>query len=202
MDTLEAIQARRAIKHFDPEFEIPAVEEKQILDLMRQSPTSFNLQNWRFVLVKDKELRTQVREAAWDQAQVTDASLLFIFCADIKAWDKQPERYWEDAPKEAQDILVPMIKPFYQDREWQQRDEAMRSIGIASQTLMLAAKSMSYDSCPMIGFDPDKVADLINLPDDHVVGMIVTVGKGIKPAWPKPGTLPDEDIFIIDKFAA
>lgn len=200
METIDAIRARRAIKHYEPDFEIPADQEKELLDLMRQSPTSFNLQNWRFVLVKDKELRARLREAAWDQAQVTEASMLFVFCADVKAWDKAPERYWEDAPKEAADILVPMIKPFYQDREWQQRDEAMRSIGIASQTLMLAAKDMGYDTCPMIGFDPDKVAELINLPKDHVIGMMVTVGKALKPAWPKPGTLPDEDIFITDKF--
>lgn len=200
MNTLETIRARRAVKHYDSEFIIPEEDEKELMDLLRQSPTSFNLQNWRFVIVKDQDLRAQIREAAWDQAQVTDASLLFVMCADVKAWDKNPERYWENAPKEAQDILVPMIKPFYEGRDWQQRDEAMRSIGIASQTLMLASKAMGYDTCPMIGFDSDKVGELINLPKDHVVGMLLTVGKGIKPAWPKPGFIPNEDVFIQDKF--
>ena len=200
METLEAIRTRRAVKHYDPDFEIPAGDEKQLLELMRQAPTSFNLQNWRIVNVKDKALREQIQEAAWGQAQVTQASLLLILCADIKAWDKNPERYWTDAPQEAQDILVPMIKPFYEDREWQQRDEAMRSIGIAAQTLMLAAKAMDYDSCPMIGFDPDKVAELINLPEDHVAGMMLTIGKATKPAWPKPGYISDDEVFITDKF--
>jgi len=202
MNTFEAIRARRSIKHFDPNFEIPAEEEKQLKDLLRQSPTSFNLQNWRFVIVKDKDLRAQICEAAWNQKQVTDASLVFLLCADIKAWEKDPARYWTNAPKEAQDILVPMIKPFYDGKEWQQRDEAMRSIGIASQTLMLSAKAMGYDSCPMIGFDSDKVANLINLPADHVVGMMITIGKATKPAWDKPGYLPDEEVFIEDKFPA
>ena len=202
METQEAIRTRRAVKHYDPNFEMPAEDEKQLLDLVRQAPTSFNLQNWRFVNVKDKNLRQKVREAAWDQAQITEASLLLILCADVKAWDKAPERYWENAPKEAQDILVPMIKPFYEGKEWQQRDEAMRSVGIAAQTLMLAAKDMGYDSCPMIGFDSEQVGNLINLPEDHVVGMIVTIGKATKPAWPKPGYLPDEEVIITDKFAA
>lgn len=200
MNTFEAIRTRRAVKHYDPEFIIPVEQEKELFDLARQSPTSFNLQNWRFVNVKNKDLRAQIREAAWDQAQITDASMLVILCADLKAWDKNPERYWENAPKEAQDILVPMIKPFYDGKEWQQRDEAMRSVGIAAQTIMLSAKAMGYDSCPMIGFDIDTVGKIINLPEDHVVGMIVVVGKATQDAWPKPGYLPDEDVIFTDKF--
>ena len=202
METQDAIRARRAVKHYDPDFTMPAEDEAKLIKLVRQSPTSFNIQNWRFVNVKDKALRNQIREAAWDQAQVSEASLLFVMCADIKAWDKSPERYWEKAPQEAQDILVPMIRPFYEGKDWQQRDEAMRSIGIAAQTLMLAAKDMGYDSCPMIGFDSEKVSKLINLPDDHVVGMLLTIGKATKPAWPKPGYIPDEEVVITDKFAA
>ena len=132
MNTFDAIRARRAVKHYDPDFVIPETEEAELKDLLRQSPTSFNLQNWRFVMVKDTDLRAQLREAAWDQAQVTEASLLFVLCADVKAWEKSPERYWEKAPQEAQDILVPMIKPFYEGKDWQQRDEAMRSVGIAA----------------------------------------------------------------------
>ncbi len=200
MDTLQAIRERRAVKHYDPNFNIPEADEKQLLSLIRQSPTSFNMQNWRFVNVKDKDLRAQLREAAWDQAQVTDASLLFVMCADVKAWDKSPERYMQDAPQETQDYLIPLIKPFYEGREWMQRDEAMRSIGIAAQTIMLASKAMGYDTCPMIGFDGDKVGELVNLPDDHVVGMMLVVGKALKPAWPKPGFLPDDEVFITDRF--
>ena len=200
MDTIEAIKTRRSIKHYDENFEIPAEDEAILKDLLRQSPTSFNLQNWRFVIVKDKDLRAEIQEAAWGQEQVSKASLLFLCCADLKAWDKDPARYWEKAPQEAQDILVPMIKPFYEGKEWQQRDEAMRSIGIASQSLMVGAKALGYGSCPMIGFDADKVAELINLPEDHVVGMMVTVGKGVKPAWDKPGYISDDEAFIENKF--
>ena len=200
MDTKESILKRRAVKHYDSAFQMPENHKQEILNLAIQSPTSFNIQNWRFVQVEDPEKRRAVRAAAWDQAQVTDASLLFVLCADVKAWDKQPERYWKDAPQQAQDILVPMIRPFYEGREWIQRDEAMRSIGMAAQTMMLAAKSMNYDSCPMIGFDQDKVAKIINLPEDHVIGMLLVVGKAIKEAWPKPGQLPLEEVLIINAF--
>ncbi len=68
------------------------------------------------------------------------------------------------------------------------------------QTLMLAAKGMGYDSCPMIGFDIEKVAELINLPDDHVMGPMVAIGKGTKEAWPKPGQLDLEEVVIENSF--
>lgn len=200
MDTLTAIRERRAVKHYDPDFAMPEKDEQILLEHIILSPTSFNIQNWRFVLVKNKEKRQQLREAAWDQAQVTDASLLFIMCADLHAWEKEPQRYWQNAPQAAQDLLVPMIAPFYQEKTELQRDEALRSIGIASQTLMLAAKAMGYDSCPMIGFDPKKVGEIINLPSDHMVGMMLVVGKALKPAWPRPGQIPLGEALVRDSF--
>lgn len=200
MKTTQAIRERRAVKHFDPDFIIPDAHEREMMDLLRESPTSFNIQNWRFVLVKNPDLRVKLRAAAWSQAQITDASLVFVLCADLKAWEKNPARYWENAPKDVQDFLVPAICQFYQGRDWQQRDEAMRSVGIASQTLMLAAKALGYDSCPMIRFDPEQVGKLINLPQDHVIGMIVTVGKALSPARAKGGYIPDSEVFFTDEF--
>ncbi len=99
-------------------------------------------------------------------------------------------------------MLVPMIAPFYGSNPQLQRDEAMRSIGIASQTLMLAAKSMGYDSCPMIGFDPIKVGEIIQLPENHVIGMMITVGKAIKDANARGGQLPYEEVVFRDSFPA
>lgn len=200
MDAIEAIRQRRAVKHFDPNHRFSAEELKSLLDVAIQTPSSFNIQHWRIVNVTDPALRAQLREAAYDQAQVTDASLLFVVCADIKAWEKDPQRYWVNAPKEAQDILVPWIHPFYNDKAQLQRDEAMRSVGLMLQTLMIAAKAMGYDSCPMIGFDIDKVGQLIHLPPDYAVGAMLVIGKGIQPAWPKPGFIPMDEMFVENHF--
>ena len=200
MDTFSAIEARRAVKHYDPEHRVSEEEFNKLLSAAMLAPTAFNIQNVRFVVVRDPELRKKIRAAAWDQAQVTDASLLIILCADLKSWEKEPERYWRDAPQQVQDFLIPAIDQYYRGREQVQRDEAMRSCGIAAQTLMLAAKAMGYDSCPMDGFDFDEVGKLINLPEDHVVAMFVAVGKGIKEAWPRSGQLPMDEVVIADHF--
>lgn len=200
MQTSEAIRARRAVKHFDPAHRFTDAEENALFDLAQQAPSSFNIQHWRIVNVKDPDLRQQLRAGAWDQAQVTDASMLLLICADVKAWEKQPERYWADAPQEVRDYLVPMIKQFYDGRDEVQRDEALRSVGLIAQTLMLAAKDMGYDSCPMIGFDAAKAAEIIHLPADHIVGMMLTIGKATKPAQPKGGYLPRATVVLTDRF--
>ncbi|MBU3593988.1 nitroreductase family protein [Polynucleobacter sp. 71A-WALBACH] len=200
MNTFDAIRERRAVKHFDPQHQFTKQETDELLDLAIQSPSSFNIQHWRLVNVTDKALSVKLREAAFDQAQVTDGSLLFVVTVDIKAWEKDPARYWTNAPKEAQDILVPWINPFYSGKEQLQRDEAMRSAGIMLQTMMLSAKAMGYDSCPMVGFDFDKVAELIHLPKDYAIAAMLVIGKGIKPAWPKPGFIPKSEMIVENHF--
>ena len=200
MDTKTAIRERRAIKHYDPDYQISPEEERELLDLAMQAPTACNIQHWRFVVVRDPSLRQQIREAAWDQAQVTDASLLVILCADLGAWKNDPARYWKKAPQPVQEFLVPAIGQYYEGREQVQRDECMRSCGLAGQNLMLAAKAMGYDSCPMDGFDFDVVARIINLPEDHLISFMVVIGKGTQPAWPKPGQLPYEDVVLENGF--
>ena len=81
MDTFDAINQRRSVKAFDPAHRFTAAEETKLLEAAIQSPTSFNMQNWRFVIVRDPDLRKQIRAAAVDQAQVTDASLLIVLAA-------------------------------------------------------------------------------------------------------------------------
>ncbi|QMU61063.1 MAG: nitroreductase family protein [Gammaproteobacteria bacterium] len=201
MNTIEAIYNRRAVKHFDENHKLTQEEETKLLEATIQAPTSFNIQHWRFVILRDPELRSKIRtEFGNDQAQITDASLLVLFTADVKAWNKEPERYWKNAPKEVAELLVNWMGPFHVEKEWLQRDEAQRSIGIAMQTMMLAAQEMDYQSCPMIGFDHEKVTELINLPAFHVIGPMVAIGKGIKDPWPKPGQLPLDELVVENSF--
>jgi nitroreductase len=200
MNVSQAIESRRAVKHFDATHDMPEADFKQLMEWAMQAPTSFNIQNWRFVHVTDDAKRVQIREAAWGQAQVTDASALLVLCADVKAWEKQPEHYWRNAPKEISELMVSMIGPFYEGKEWLQRDEAMRSVGIAAQTLMLGAKELGYDSCPMIGFDQNAVAEIISLPEDHVIGMMLTIGKPTKEANPRGGSIDFSDAVITNNF--
>lgn len=202
MTTIEAIENRRSVKHFDPNHRLTDAEIARLIELAKLAPSSFNMQNYRFVLVRDPELRKQIRTVAWDQAQVTDASLLVILCADLNAHANNPQRYWSHAPKEVQDILVPALTPFYDGKPQLIRDEAMRSTGFAGMTIMLAARGLGYDSCPMVGFDAEAVAKLIRLPADHALSFMLAIGKQAKPVWPRGARLADSEVVIQDRFAA
>ncbi len=200
MDVFTAIETRRAIKQFDPHHRMTEEETDRLLSLAILSPTAFNIQHWRFVIVRDPSLREQIRAVTWMQPQVTDASLFIILCADLKAWEKQPERYWRNAPPDVREGVMEAIGMYYAGREQAQRDEAMRSCGIAAQTLMLAAKAMGYDSSPMDLSDFDEVAKLIHLPEDHAIAMFVAIGKGTRDPWPRAGQLPLEEVVVTDRF--
>ncbi|MEJ6603254.1 MAG: nitroreductase family protein [Verrucomicrobiia bacterium] len=200
MTTTETIESRRSVKHFDPNHVMPEADLAELIRLTKLAPSSFNMQNYRLVVIRDKERQKQVRAAAWDQAHVEESSALFIMCADITSHLTDPATYWAHAPQPVQDILGPMIKPFYEGKDQLIRDEAIRSTGLAGMTLMLAAHDMGYDSCPMIGFDAAAVAKIINLPESHILSFMIPVGKQTQPAWDRGPRLPDETVVIHEAF--
>ena len=200
MKVNEAIRARRAIKWYDPEHQMPEDTFRTLMDHAILSPTAFNIQNWRFVRVTDPEQRKAIRAVAWDQAQITDASELLVLCFDNKAWERDPQRYWRNAPQEVQDFLVPAIDTYYRDKPQVERDEGMRSCGLVGQAIMLMAQELGYQTCPMDGFDFDAVANIINLPDDHTIAFMIAIGKGIKDSWPRPGQRDLDEVMVSNRF--
>lgn len=203
MNMIEAIETRRAVRAFVPGHEIPDADMRRLLELTTLTPSAFNLQHWRFVWVRDPGLRQQLRTHAWDQAQVTEASELVLLCADLSVWRTDARRVWQLADEERREMLAGVIDGFYGNREWLQRDDAMRSLGMAAQTLMLAAKAMGYDTCPMDGFDAEAVGRAVGLPENHVVGLFVAIGKPQDGAesYPRPYRLPLKEVVTIDRFA-
>jgi len=200
MDIKQAIESRRSVKHFDPDHVMSEAEITELMSYVILSPTAFNIQHWRFVNVQDTDKRQQIQDASWGQEQVTKSSLLLVLCADLNAWEKQPERYWQHAPEEVQGFLLPAIENYYTNHHQAQRDECIRSTSIAAMNIMLMAKGMGYDSCPMDGFDFDAVARIINLPHDHIITMMITVGKKKEDARPRSGQLALDEVFIKDSF--
>jgi nitroreductase len=200
MDTFEAIAARRSVKKFDPDHVMSEDEITRLMEAVVLSPTSFNIQNWRFVLITDLEVKQKVRANGYGQEQFSDCSVIVFICGDREAYNQDPDRYWANAPAEARAAVVPMIKGLYSSSETLRRDENLRSGGLAGQTMMLATKAMGYDSCPMVGFDYQAISEMINLPAEHDIIMAVTVGKALEPARERGGQLPLEDVTFRNSF--
>jgi len=200
MNTIKAIQKRRSIRHFDPTHKITEKEIEELIKLAMLSATSYNIQHWKFLVIDDPKLRLQLREASFGQSQITDASALVIVCTDINAWKKEMPRKWEYVNDEIRNFMVTRSKEFYQGKEQLQRDEAIRSASFATQTLLLAAISKGYDTGIMIGFEPSKVEELINLPQDFIISNFVVLGKGIEEVFPRGGQLPINEVLIKNRF--
>ncbi|TVR48268.1 MAG: nitroreductase family protein [Puniceicoccaceae bacterium] len=198
MTVTEAIRSRRAIKGYDRDFVMPEADLRRLFELTALSPSSFNLQHWRFAAVTDPAVKEALCEAAWNQRHIRDASLVVVVAGDPSAPDRAAD-YWHAAPADVRDKLVPMIQAFYQDAGFR-RDEAIRSGALASMTLMLAAQEMGYATCPMIGFDHARLAEIVALPEGWVPIMLITVGRGNRPPHPRSGQMRLHELVFRDRF--
>lgn len=201
MDTFEAISSRRAIKKFDPNHKMTSEQVDSLMKLTLLSPTSYNQQNWRFVTVTEQSIKEKIGIAARNQAQPVDGSLVILLCGNMNAWKEDPLRYWKNHPTEKQELVKTSLEKKYSDSPQNRRDEAIRSCGFAGQTIMLAAKQMGLDSCPMVGFDYDQMAEIINLPEDHLIVLMIVVGKSLEPAKERGGQLGLDEIVFKNKFS-
>lgn len=200
MDTFDAIKTRRAIKKFDSTYKMSDEQVQSLMKLALLSPTSYNQQNWRFVTVTDHEIKEKISIAARNQAQPLDGSLVILLCGNMNAWKDDPMRYWKNHPLEKQEHVKEAMHKKYSDSPQNRRDEAMRSCGFAAQTIMLAARQMGLDSCPMVGFEYDEMAKIINLPEDHLIVLMIVVGKAAAPANERGGQLSLDEVVFENKF--
>ncbi len=200
MDTFDAIRTRRAVKKFDSSYKMSSDDVKSLMELVILSPTSYNQQNWRFITATDQDVKEKISVAARGQAQPKDGSLVIVLCGNTNAWNQEPLRYWRNHPTEKQELVKTNLAKKYADSPQNRRDEVFRSCGFAAQTIMLAARQMGLDSCPMVGFEYDELAEIINLPTDHIISMMVVVGKALEPAAARGGQLALDEVVFENKF--
>jgi nitroreductase len=160
---------RYATKRFDPARRIPDGLWKVLEDVLVLSPSSFGLQPWKFFVVKDPALRARLRPAAWNQPQITDASHLVVFAVkkDLSAADVRrfiartaqvrgvPAASLADYQGRMEGFVA---KPPMDINMW-----ATKQVYIALGFLLSAAASLGVDACPMEGFDPKKVTEILGL---------------------------------------
>jgi nitroreductase len=173
-------------------------ETSQLLSLTALSLSAFNVNNCRFVVVRDPDLRKQINKFSVNQSQVPHAASLIILCAGLKHGEKTPGAEGDhdlDGPP-----VLARRKTARRVNDCKHRDEIMCSCGIAAQTLMLTAKAMNYNSWRLEGFDAEGVGKLINLPKDYVVAMLLVVGKNIKQLCHNAGQFNFHDVVVLDQF--
>lgn len=199
MSFRELAQQRRSIKGYDEGVEISDAELADLFNTVALSPSSFNIQHWTFIAVRDAETKKKMRAAAWNQPQVESSSVAILVTGKLNGFEDAP-RIFDEVPEEVRTGTVGMINNFYAGNEQAQRDEAIRSASLASMTLMYAAEEAGYNTGPMIGFDPAEMAKLLNLPDNYLPVMLIVLGKGQGSSYPRAYRRPLDEIVKLDAF--
>lgn len=174
-------ERRVSTSHFDERFALSDAEIADLLAVAVRAPSAYNLQNWRFVAVRTPEAKRRLRDAAFGQAKVEEASAVIIVCG------QKPD------PGTLTDRLAPAIVagilPASAIEAWQAaaesqyaepqaaRDEAIRSATFAGAFLMLAAEAQGLASCPMVGFDPCTLRQAFELHADEMPVLLLAIGR-------------------------
>lgn len=197
MEFSDIVQQRRSVKSYDPEKSISDAELTELFEEVVLSPSSFNLQHWTFIAVKDPAIKEKLKATAWGQQRVADCSVAFLVCGKLSAYKDAPEIY-KDAPKQVQEGVLPMINNIYEGKAQLQRDEAIRSASLAAMSLMYAAKNRGWATGPMIGFDAEAASKLLNLTEAYIPVMLLVLGRQKKEPRPRDYRRPIEEVVRLN----
>lgn len=182
----EAMTERRSTKNYDPDIEIPTEELVEILEYAGRAPSAWNLQQWHFLTFHNKEAQEKLLPIAYNQQQIVDASAVIAVLGDLEA-NKNTDPVFDpsiekgEMTAELKDILTGQIEGAY-SRDQYPRDAAFSNASLAAMQLMLAAKGKGWDTCPIGGFNPQKLMEEFDVSERYIPIMLITIGKPVKEA--------------------
>ncbi|WP_186155272.1 nitroreductase family protein [Burkholderia gladioli] len=197
---IDCILSRSAAKYYDPS---ASLSDEQIYELVRigtSAPTSFHLQNWRFIAVRSPEAKARLSPIAWNQPAVGDAAVTFIVCGQLVDTSVIPARL---APLVEAGIMPAKMVPewenpardLYMAYPQRRRDEAVRTATFGAAAMIYAARSLGLGSTPMIGFDADAVHREFGLAEDEVPVLLLAIGAERPGNWAQKPRLPVSDVL-------
>lgn len=161
---------RYAVKKFDPRRRIDAETWTALEKSLVLAPSSFGLQPWRFLVVENAALRTQLRAASWNQPQIEDGSHLVVFAIrtplgkdDVTRWMARLHEV-RGTPQAELAGYQKMIEGFIQRPGFDVAGWCARQAYIALGQFMAAAALLGVDTCPMEGIDPAAYDRILSLP--------------------------------------
>jgi nitroreductase len=202
-DPISILKERHAVKKYDSTVKMSKQEIKELIDLTQSAPSSWNLQHWKFLVFEDQAAKEKLLPIAYGQQQIVQASIDVAILGDLEA-NKNAEAVYTEAvqkgymTQEIKDTLIQQIERAYQNPQVA-RDQAVLNASLAAMQLMLSAKAMGYDSCPMGGFDVQELVEAFQIPPRYIPIMLISIGKAAQPAYPSI-RFPAEQVTIWNTF--
>jgi nitroreductase len=199
-DVIECILSRSAAKYYDPAATLSDEEITELVRIGTSAPTSFHLQNWRFIAVRTPEAKARLSPIAWNQPAITQAAVTFIVCGQLADSSVIPDRL---APLVEAGVMPATMVPeweipardLYMAYPQRQRDEAVRTGTFGAAAMIYAARSLGLGSTPMIGFDADEVHREFGLAENEVPVMLLSIGRERQGNWAQKPRRPVVEVL-------
>jgi nitroreductase len=186
----QAMDFRHACKVFDESKKISDEDLRYILEAGRKSPSSFGMEAWKFLVITNEALKAKLRPACWDQVQITSCSHLVVILAGINSVRPQSgiplKRFARrNMPQEKLEFYLNLYASHLEDTL--RNDENIyswtaRQTFIAAGNMMTAAAVKGIDSCPIEGFEKEKVEEILGLDkSQYRLSLILPFGYRINP---------------------
>lgn len=195
-ETIESLRWRYAVKKFKPSNTLSDEQRELVQEALRLSASSFGVQPWRFFFVSDPAMKAKFYDAAWKQSQARDCASLVVLARPLTCTAKDVERYIEtmsvtrEVPRESLSGLESAIKGFVSGMNDEQCATWMENqVYIALGTLLTVCAQHRIDTCPMGGFDKDKVDELLGLKEQGLRSVVLCA----------LGTRADDDKYSTQK---
>lgn len=183
METIQTIKERRSINFFQPDREVSKEKLRELIELANLAPSSFNLQPWKVIAVKDSERKKALRKCAFNQPKVEEASVVLIMIADPKGVEENLERVlksWQELgylKPEAVETSRQMAKTLYGPEEsFKRKIFAVKNTALFAMNLMIIAKGLGLETHPMDGFDEEAIKKEFGISEDKIIPMLIAVG--------------------------
>ncbi|MBC7910743.1 MAG: nitroreductase family protein [Pyrinomonadaceae bacterium] len=200
----DVILERRSTNHFTNEA-VPDEILNAILQLGAQAPSGYNLQPWRFVVVREAENRKRLQSVAFNQPKVAEAPIVIIALGMKEEWQERADEIFKegaergagsvDTWEKAKDGAVQFLTGMQEMDVWVNRHTM-----IAVTTMMLAAEAYGFDTAPMEGFNAAAVKTEFGIPEEAEVVALLAIGRAAEPEKAYPGRFALDRIVFSESY--
>ncbi|MDQ6633010.1 MAG: nitroreductase family protein, partial [Verrucomicrobiota bacterium] len=199
----QVIEDRRATNHFTND-SVSDDDLKTILHFAGQAPSGYNLQPWRFIVVREPENRKRLQKVSYGQEKVSEAAAVIIFLGmkeETKKWAS--DVFYEGVRRglgHVENVEKNMKGAIDFITGFGMTTWVNKHVMISFSFAMLMAEALGYDTAPMEGFEPDKVKKEFAIPEEAEVIALLAIGKAKEPDKGYPGRFPLERIAFAEKY--
>ena len=170
---------RRSVRSYKDE-DVSDEQVQELISLTGRAPSAFNVQPWRFVVVRNPELKQQLSAAAYGQKQVVSAPVVIVLYSDMEDVLANIEQVVNPAlpPEKFAETVAMLQRTFGGMTPDVRATWGNAQANIALGYLLLLSKTMGLDTSPMLGFQPDQVKSLLDIPASATITALVALGHG------------------------